>query len=321
MKTRKSLHAYGPAWVGSGTCGLAKEGYWYHEFLPKDLFEGSTFVAKTVTADRNEGNMLLVPYYHTPIERFPKCIYIDLIRGLAINSVGLANPGVQEFLLRKRWQRIREPFFLSFMTLKNVEEEYVEETEFFTRVMEQNLPYFDSRKVALQLNVSCPNVGADTSNVVKKALTQLSILAKLAMPIVVKLNLLVAPEEAATIAEHPACDGICIANTLPFGTKFSKEYWEKLFPKGSPLLARNEKFGGGGLSGEPLFPGVVAWLQRFRVIDPHTYVNAGGGVMRPRDVERLIEEGADSISFATVAMVRPWRVPSIISTAHALTEH
>ena len=318
---KRSLHHYGPAWVGSGTRGFAKEGYWYHEYLPKDLFEGSTFVAKTITARYHKGNMPLVPFHHTPAETFPECIYVDPVRGLALNSVGLSNPGVQEFMLHNRWQRIREPFFLSFMTISNVEEEYIEETRFFVWALKRWLPDFDSRKVALQLNVTCPNVKADTSNVVKKALTQLSLLAEVNMPIVVKLNLLVTPEEAATIAEHPACDGICIANTVPFGTHYPKEYWEKSFPKGSPLLERNEDFGGGGLSGKPLFFEVVDWLRRFRRIDRCTYVNAGGGILHPRDVELLFEEGANSISFASVVMLRPWRVPGIIATAHALTEH
>jgi len=317
---KKSLTAYGPVWDGAGVRGFSKEGYWYHSLFPGGIrFEGSTFVAKTVTAQANQGNMDLRPFHYTPEDYFPDCIHVDLVQGIALNSVGLANPGIESFLTRKRWQKLQEPFFISFMTLNTPEEGYLRETEYFKNVLKRSLPHFSSRQVGLQLNVSCPNVGADMNTIVKKALAQLSILGELDMPIVVKLNLLVTPEEAARIASHPRCDGLCIANTVPFGKYYEASFWDKLFPKGSPLLARNEKYGGGGLSGKLLLPEVVKWVRRFREIDRNTHVNAGGGIMHANDVEKLLNAGANSISFATVAMVRPWRVKSIISAAHYLT--
>lgn len=317
---KRDLTAYGPVWDGAGVRGFGLEGYWYHSYVPGGLsFEGSTFVAKTVTAHPNQGNMDLRVFHYTPEDYFPDCIYVDFFRGIALNSVGLANPGIQDFLNRKRWQKIWAPFFISFMTLGNSEDEYLRETEFFKKVLKRSLPFFSSRKVALQLNVSCPNVGADMSAVVKKAISQLTILGELDMPIVVKLNLLVTPEEAVRIARHPRCDGISIANTVPFGKHYDEKFWKRLFPKGSPLLKRNEKYGGGGLSGKVLLPEVADWVRRFRKLDSGTYINAGGGIMRASNVEVLLNAGANSISFATVAMLRPWRVKGIIRAGHYLT--
>lgn len=317
---KRDLAFYGAAWVGSGTRGFAEEGYWWHKYAPGLSFEDSTFVAKTITAFRNEGNMRFDPYHYTPLDHFPDCVHVDVLRGHALNSVALSNPGIDDMLLRRRWQRLREPFFISFMTLANAKREYVKETRHFASVLERALPHFDSRRVALQLNVSCPNVGADMSEVTEKAIDQLSILERLDMPIVLKLNVLVSPEEAVEIAAHPACSGLCVSNTIPFGKHLPEEFWRRVFPNGSPLMRRNEKYGGGGLSGKPLLSEVARWVERFREIDGRTHVNAGGGILHHRDVRTLFDAGANSISFASVAMLRPWRVESIISNANYLNE-
>ena len=312
------LSVFGPVWDGCGVRGFSGEGYWFHKWVPGLSFDGSTFVAKTITRHPNIGNMKLRSDY-TPKYLLPDCISVYPFSGVALNSVGLSGPGIEAFLKTGRWQSIQKPFFLSFMPIsKDGEGAQEREATGFVEILGPELPDFASEYLGLQLNVTCPNVGANLGTVVKKAEKFLSLLAPLQIPIVVKLNLLVSPEAALEIAKHPATSGICIANTIPFGELPDRIPWKGYFPDGSPLVKRD--YGGGGLSGTPLLPLVAEWVARFRKRDANTYINAGGGVMHADDVDVLMNEGANSIFFATVAMLRPWRVPSIIARAHEISE-
>jgi dihydroorotate dehydrogenase len=304
---------FGHAWVGSGTLGFFGEGYRIHKYLPLLDFTDATFVGKTTTFPPNDGNMPLNERFE-PITFFPDCVVMDIWRGIGLNSVGLSGPGFKRLLATGRWQNRTKPFFLSFMPVAKDEEGQLIETQQFVSILKKELPTFRT-SVALQFNLSCPNVGADLAAILKKAAMLLDILATLGIPIVVKLNLLVKPEAAIEIAQHPACAGIVISNTLPFGELAERVKWERYFPHGSPLAKRG--YGGGGLSGAPLFAEVYYWLKHFRKLDKETYVNAGGGILHDWQVTQLWDIGASSISFASVAVLRPWRVAGIIQEARA----
>lgn len=310
------LDTFGPVWDAAGLRGFFGEGYWFHRLARFWLsFEGSTFVSKTVTSFPHEGNMPLTEAW-TPKELRPRCIYDDWPRGHTINSVGLSGPGIRALAVTGRWQRISEPFFISWMPVKKGFEERVVEAEAFVQEMRYSLGLTSSRQVGIQFNVSCPNVGADYEKLLGEAEHLLSILQMLGLPIVVKLNLLMSPEKARALARHPACAGLCISNTLPFGTLLEERWWQERYPYGSPLERRSESYGKGGLSGPVLFPLVRDWVHHFRRDDPVTYINAGGGVWHKSNVDDLREAGANSVFIGTVAMHRPWRVPGIINRAY-----
>lgn len=306
---------FGPVWDASGLRGFFGEGYWFHRLIPGLSFKDATFVSKTVTTFPNAGNMAMTEDY-APQRLFPDCIYVDLLRGITLNSVGLSGPGFMRLLDTGRWAQIEEPFFISWMPIAKDEQDIRNEALEFVRFLQRFGHLMLWRQIGIQLNVSCPNVGADLQAVAAKADMLLTILEALRLPIIVKLNLLVPPETAAQIAKHPACMGISITNTAPFGTVLPKEEWLRLFPDGSPLRKRNDAYGDGGLSGPFLLPYVLRWIKEFRYYNSSTHVNAGGGIWRADDVDRLKKAGADSIFIGTVAMHRPWRVRGIIKRAH-----
>lgn len=304
---------FGPVWDASGLRGFFGEGYWFHRYVPGLDFSRSTFVAKTTTTDPNPGNMELRADF-TPFGLFPDCVYVDWFRGVTLNAVGLSGPGAEALFETERWERIRDPFFISWMPIGKTPEEQCREAHAFVELIKNRKHFKLAYDIGIQLNVSCPNVGAtlDQEAVLEKAEILLSILGELHLPIIVKLNLLVSPVTAARIAAHGACAGICITNTAPFGTVLPKEEWERLFPHGSPL----QQYGGGGLSGPLLLPFVEEWVAAFRIVGGSKHVNAGGGIWRADNVDRLKKAGADSIFIGSVAMHRPWRVHSIIERAH-----
>lgn len=310
------LDTFGPVWDAAGLRGFFGEGYWFHRVAPFWLsFKGSTFVSKTVTSYSQAGNMPLTENY-TPRERFPDCIYYDRRTGDTINSVGLSGPGVQKLVECGEWERIKDPFFISWMPVGKTFDEKLVEAHIFVREVRRQLGFLSTKQLGIQFNVSCPNVGADHGHLLEEAGLLLDVLGALDLPIVVKLNLLMSPEAARELARHPRCSGLCISNTLPFGTLLEESWWQKRYPNGSPLYQRSESFGNGGLSGPALFPFVRDWVHHFRRLDPDTHVNAGGGIWHADNVDDLELAGASSVFIGTVAMHQPWRVPGIIRRAH-----
>ena len=120
--------------------------------------------------------------------------------------------------------------------------------------------------------------------------------------------------EARAIADHPACDALCVSNTIPWGEMADRIDWAGLFGSRSPL----DRVGGGGLSGAPLLPIVAGWIAEARREGITVPINAGGGILRPADAGVLREAGASSVFVGTIAMLRGWRLARTIRHANRL---
>lgn len=317
---------FGPAWGGSGGTGFFGEGYWFHLYYRKvfgERFcsERLTFVAKTATLNPRrgkkfgeEGNMKLADDGVSPRQRRPDCISatpLGFVGGYLLNAVGLSNMGIRWLLQQKEWQGRNEPFFISFMPVSHGED-MIHETSAFARILKQELPCFRA-PVGLQINLSCPNAGADLGKVDRNVLAVLDILSELNIPIVPKLSISTPLEAIYEISRHPACDALVCFNTIPYG-KHESIAWQKFFPFGSPLA----KYGGGGLSGKPLLPFVCERIRGLRGLGITKPINASGGILHPRDVVLVKKAGADGISIATALALRPWNVCGIIARAHEI---
>lgn len=305
---------YGPIWAASGALGFFGEGYWYHRFIPS--LDGLTFVGKTVTLDPNKGNMVLDPTTWQPTALFPRCIRFNPFKGIALNAVGLSNFGIEEALRMGKWQERLEPFFISFMPLSKSKEGRLTETRQYVSYLKGALPWFRG-KVALQVNLSCPNTGEDLKELENEAIELLKILTELGISLVPKFNVLTSPATVKRIAREVAIDGVCISNTLPYGTLAQEVNWRELFGEVSPLA----HLGGGGLSGKVLFPLVLNWVKKARADGLELPINAGGGIMEYGQTTTLFAAGAQSVSIGTVIMLRPYRVPSIIAEAYSNVDY
>lgn len=328
---------FGPCLDAAGVRGFFGEGYWFHPLFRRIFgswfsFEGSIFVAKTTTLRPRlgppSGNMRIQlhrPFW--PRERFPRCIWWSWFTGRTLNAVSLAGPGARTLLehglISRAFEPYTDPIMISFMAVGQTFEERLEETHAFIALVKQHVPPALKSNLGLQINVTCPNTGLDTSKLVHDARAMLDIAQELDIPIVVKLNLLARIEDVKAIAEHKACDALCFTNALPFGTLPHAIPWARLFPNGSPLANRNKTFGGGGYSGRDLLPLVTRFCRELRAAGVTKPFCVGGGVRSARDVGLLVlggrlRPGHDSVFFASAAMVRPWRVRSIIRRAHKL---
>ena len=320
---------FGPCLDAPGTRGFFGRGYPFHRIpLVGGMiwnFSGSTFVAKTTTTTARVGNMPLrgSKYDFEPYHLFPKCIWSDMTRQIALNSVALSGPGAHVLFAQQKWQKRTEPFMLSWMPIGD-ENTWVRQANDFVDTWKEFTPSTSTTsKVGLQVNITCPSTGADLAKLAEKVHILLDILQVLNVPLMVKLNLLVDPAHAVKISEHHACDAICISNTIPFGELPEKVNWKELFPIGSPLARRHAAYGGGGLSGKPLLPLVVNWLERAFDAGLKKPVNAGGGILEANDVNFLVQRamlrpGVDSVFIGSIAMLNPLGIRSTIRCAHEL---
>jgi dihydroorotate dehydrogenase len=318
---------FGSVWVMSGAMNVDGSGWWYHVLiLPFVIWLRffATFVSKTVTAHPNPGNMPLEEDGKTPVDFFPACIYLDWKGwwgGYLLNAVGLSNLGIDAYLDPRHrayawFDTQTRPIQISFMPVGKTKDDRLAETHAFVEsIRRSRLP--SSRAVwAIQFNLSCPNVSARAADDVQaESWEHLDILARLGVEIWIKVSVTTDPGDVLRIAEHPACTGICVSNTVAYGKLPELIDWKKLFGsvEHSPLAARlGDEKKKGGLSGAPLFLPVVRWLEEVRRLGATKPINAGGGVLGPRQAWKLLELGAESISLGSIVMLRPWNIPFIM---------
>ena len=304
---------FGSVLGASGVQNFFGEGYPFHRFarlLFGLRFRGMTFVAKTTTLWERLGNM---PLRGTqPRELLPRCIVVRPLKGVVLNAVGLSGPGAMELLLDGRWQARTEPFMISFMSVSEQVKDRMLELREFTRLLGRSLlcssPW--RGRIGLQVNFSCPNVGLDPAHLVDEVGEALDIASALGIPLVPKFSVLLPVEVAREIAQHPACDAICISNTIPWGQLSKVIDWKGLFGSDFSPLAH---LGGGGLSGRPLQRLVSGWVGcavwNAGITKP---INAGGGILSLADAREMMDAGASSIFLGSIALLRPWRVRGIV---------
>ncbi len=305
---------FGNALGASGVQGFFGEGYWFHKpWAPLGLdFRGATFVAKTATLLAREGNMRLGADLG-PAEYFPDCVRMKPARGVALNAIGLSNPGLPVLLGMGEWQRRTDPFLLSIMSLAGTPEARLDEMKAMIDLIGMHKDTFDA-PIGLQINLSCPNTDHKPSELIRESAKILEVAGKLGIPVMPKYSIATAPIAVIReLQDHSDCDAICVSNTLPFG--WEELDWAKVWGDTVSPLA---KYKGGGLSGAPLRPLVCEWITKLRTAGFRKPINGGGGILTPEDVRHYQQAGASSIFVGSVAMLRPWRVRSIIAEANSL---
>ena len=63
---------------------------------------------------------------------------------------------------------------------------------------------------------------------------------------------------------------------------------------------------------------VIEQIKELRKAGFKKYINGGGGILYKKDVDKIIEAGADSIAIGSVAFLNPFAIPGIIKRASEL---
>ena len=265
-----------PVLLAAGTAGCGRE-----VARVVDLEALGGIVTKAVSVEPRRGN---------PAPRLAE------LRGAMLNSVGLANPGLDAF----RNQVL--PWLAASLRRARVLVNVVGETaEDFARVVAGLAA--EPAIAAFELNVSCPNVtrgglefGADDE--VLAALVR-RVRGATDKPLLVKLSpALPDPARTAAAAAAAGADGFSAVNTLP----------AQLYDEGGrPRLGA----GSGGLSGPPLLP---VGLKVTRLVASRTGrpVIGVGGVRTGADALQYLVAGASLVAVGTAALADP-RAPERIA--------
>lgn len=217
-----------------------------------------------------------------------------------LNSIGLQNVGVERFfdeyfpLFRTR----NTPIVVNFFGFTS--EEYV-------RCAEYVQP--DPLIVALEINLSCPNITKGGICMGKEAEGVFAIIREVKkvtpIPVIAKLTPEVADiVEIASAAVEAGADGITLINTMP-GAAIN-------------VQTRSVAFRG-GLSGPSLKPIALKAVADVSRAVPVPVVGAGG-IMNHLDAIEFFVAGAQAIQVGTATFVHPFAIPDIVTGLSAYME-
>jgi len=275
-RTVFGLRFQNPLLLAAGTAGFGRE---LDGVIDLERLGG--LVTKAVSRDPRGGN---------PAPRVAE------FRGGMLNSVGLANPGLEHVrAVELPWlaSRLRQARVLVNVVGFTIEE-YGEVAAGLDGV---------PGIAALELNLSCPNTsaggiefGADA-----ECVRRIVVLCRrnTTLPLAAKLSP-VLPDIAAmaVVARDAGADAITVVNTMP----------GLLFGDDGPARLGN---GNGGVSGPALFP--IGVLAAARVVERTggMPVIGVGGVRSADDVEQYLRAGATLVGLGTGALANP-RLPERI---------
>jgi len=263
-----------PVVTASGTFGFGRE---YCEYY--DLSELGGICVKGLTLEPRLGN------------KPPRIAETPM--GM-LNSVGLQNPGVDEFIKKEL------PFIRSFNTvvIANISGNTVEEYAVMTEKLS------DAKIDMIEVNVSCPNVkaGGMAFGTSPEAVAQVTeaVMKNTKAPVMVKLSPNVTDIAAiAKAAEASGADAISLINTL-LGMRIDTVTRK-------PVLHNNV----GGLSGPAVLPVAVrmVWQVASAVKIP---ILGMGGIMTGNDAVEMILAGASLIGVGTACFDDPYAPVRII---------
>lgn len=257
-----------PVLVASGTFGYGEE---FKDLV--DLEKLGAIVTKTITLTSHRGN---------PMPRT-----IETSCGL-LNSIGLQNEGVSDFIKRKI------PFLTQLPTqvVVSIAGEAVKEFKRLTGILNRQ-----SAVDAIELNISCPNIRnragliaqdpQATYRVVKAARksTQKTLITKLSPNVTDIVKIAQAAQEAGS-------DALSLINTvyaMSIDLNKRKPHLASIF---------------GGLSGPAIKP--IALYMVYKVAQKIKLPLIGmGGIMTAQDALELILAGASAIAVGTANYVNP----------------
>ena len=270
--------------VASGSLAFDGRGWpWERPLVRAGLIRPDLFtvVLKTLTRRPRTGNLR----WSSPWS----CIQV--IRGGAVNKVGLTNPGIDW------WVRDVGPG-LDYRRVPTVVSIFGEEPDLVE--MARMLDRFDL--AGIEVNPSCPNTGHAllTTETVVRGLA--AVRASSRHPLIVKVS---AAQDYAAIARGLVGIAEAVAlNSVP---------WEQVFPeRRSPLWRLEARVGGGGggVSGRPAQ--ALNWRAVADIASEGTLPVIAPSIMDYGDLDTVRRLGARAVSYGAIHLLTPWKPTAIV---------
>lgn len=273
-----------PIIPASGTFGFGRE---FAELYDIDVLGSFSF--KGTTKEPRFGN---------PTPRIAECT-----SGL-INSVGLANPGIDK-VISEELPALRKIFHKP--VIANISGFSIDEYKYCCERIDK-----EEQVGIIEVNISCPNVhaGGMAFGTVPEAAAQVTEAVKsvTSKPVYMKLSPNVTSIAAiAKACEEAGADGISLINTL-MGMRID-------IRRGKPVVANKM----GGFSGPAIFP--VAVRMVYEVYEAVKIPIIGmGGVSSAEDVIEMMMAGASAVEIGAANLTDPYVCPRIIDELPKLCE-
>ncbi|MCS7175882.1 HisA/HisF-related TIM barrel protein [Pseudothermotoga sp.] len=203
-----------------------------------------------------------------------------------INSIGLENPGVENFIEQLKSGQYDELFERVKIIFSFAGDNFEE----YEQVAEKMAP-FQNKFIAFECNLSCPNVHFNPLSdltTLKRLLS--SLRRKLDIFLIAKLGIEGAfVESIAKLVELCGWDGVTLINTI------------------RALHVDGERIIKGGVSGPILKPIALRAVHEVRS-KTKLYIIASGGIASEKDAEDFFKVGANAVSVGTIL----YKDPSIV---------
>lgn len=238
------------------------------------------------------------PRFGNPTPRIAEC------REGMINSVGLANPGIDK-VISEELPALREIFHKPIIA--NISGFSVDEYKYCCEKINK-----EDQVEIIEVNISCPNVhaGGMAFGTSPDAAAEVTAAVKSVTdkPVYMKLSPNVTSiTDIAKACEAAGADGISLINTL-LGMRID-------IRRGRPVIANKM----GGFSGPAIFP--VAVRMVYQVYDAVNIPIIGmGGVSTAEDVIEMMMAGASAVEIGAQNLVDPYTCPKIIERLPKLCE-
>ncbi|MBO4420947.1 MAG: dihydroorotate dehydrogenase [Lachnospiraceae bacterium] len=238
------------------------------------------------------------PRFGNPTPRIAEC------REGMINSVGLANPGIDK-VISEELPALREIFRKPIIA--NISGFSVDEYKYCCERINK-----EEQVEIIEVNISCPNVhaGGMAFGTSPDAAAEVTAAVKSVTdkPVYMKLSPNVTSiTDIAKACEAAGADGISLINTL-LGMRID-------IRRGRPVIANKM----GGFSGPAIFP--VAVRMVYQVYDAVNIPIIGmGGVSTAEDVIEMMMAGASAVEIGAQNLVDPYVCPKIIERLPVLCE-
>ncbi|MBI2343023.1 MAG: hypothetical protein HYV02_01600 [Deltaproteobacteria bacterium] len=261
--------------AASGALAFDGRGWWWEWPLRWcGLLDPSKFaiVIKTVTRRPRRGNLR----WSRPWE------VVRLLKGGVVNAIGLTNPGIAWWCRTVGTQVPKRSYRLIGSIYGESPEEIAEMAS-----MLDTVPL-----VAVEVNCSCPNVGARAVSQTEAILAAMEGARQATQhPLIAKLS--VAHDYCAIARGLQGKVSAIAINSVP---------WAMACQGAESPLAQ---FGGGGVSGRAAQ--LYTWRMLQELVDVTSIPVIGPSVWTYEDIGRLRRLGARAISFGSIFLRYPWR--------------
>ena len=272
--------------VASGALGVDGKGWFWERplvwlgLIKPELF---TIILKSLTLKPTKGNLCWwKPWTWLP---FSPWSCVRLIKGGAVNKVGLTNPGIHAWLRDIAFTlNFKQPFVVSLFGTKS---ELLEMAKLLNLL----------QIVAIEINVSCPN--ADHTDEAAEIIDCVKAVKRVSRhPILLKLS--VTQDYLTIIAGVKGCVEAIDLNSIPWAYRYP-------YSKKSPLSLLEKKVGGGGGG----VSGIPAQGKNWNAVEEITKQGLipviAPSIMGYEDLDYVRGLGALAVSFGTIHLPAAWK--------------